>query len=188
MALVLTWALSLLIMEVDMPPRKPSTKTAHTTAKPSPRKARRKTTAASTLLQTLHPYAAGIDVGANELWVCFPPGEESNPPAGHPKKLPAWVRCFRTFTADLHALVAQLRAAKVTTVALESTGVYWIPGFDLLQAEGFHVVLVDPRQVQRAPGRPKTDVHDCMWIQRLHSLGLLSAAFRPDEPIRVLRS
>jgi transposase len=73
-------------------------------------------------------------------------------------------------------------------VAMEATGVYWIPVYDLLESEGFRVLLVDPHQVKVAPGRPKTDVKDCMWIQRLHSLGLLTAAFRPDEPIRVLRS
>jgi transposase len=71
---------------------------------------------------------------------------------------------------------------------MESTGVYWIPLYDLLEREGFQVLLVDPRQVQRAPNRPKTDVHDCQWIQRLHSLGLLTAAFRPEEPIRVWRA
>jgi transposase len=98
------------------------------------------------------------------------------------------VRLFGTFTADLRALATLLRQADVDTVALESTGVYWIGVYDLLEAEGFQVILVDPRQIQRAPGRPKTDVKDCMWIQRLHSLGLLSPAFRPDEPIRVLRS
>jgi transposase len=71
---------------------------------------------------------------------------------------------------------------------MESTGVYWIPLYDLLEREGFQVLLVDPRQVQRAPNRPKTDVHDCQWIQRLHSLGLLTAAFRPEEPIRGWRA
>src|SRR3954468_3897718 len=71
---------------------------------------------------------------------------------------------------------------------MESTGVYWIALYDLLQSEGFSVLLVDPRQTQRAPGRPKTDKHDCMWIQRLHSLGLLTAAFRPEEKVRVWRS
>src|SRR5207253_696381 len=78
--------------------------------------------------------------------------------------------------------------ARVDTVAMEATGVYWVPLYDLLEAEGFRVLLVDPHQTRAAPGRPKTDVKDCMWIQRLHSLGLLSAAFRPEEPIRVLRS
>jgi transposase len=71
---------------------------------------------------------------------------------------------------------------------MESTGVYWIPLYDLLQSEGFEVFLVDPRQTQRAPGRPKTDKHDCMWQQRLHGLGLLTAAFRPEEKVRVWRS
>lgn len=71
---------------------------------------------------------------------------------------------------------------------MESTGVYWIPLYDLLESAGFQVLLVDPRQVQRAPNRPKTDVHDCQWIQRLHSLGLLTAAFRPEEPTRVWRA
>jgi transposase len=88
----------------------------------------------------------------------------------------------------LYAIAAWVRQCQVTTVAMESTGVYWIPLYDLLESEGFQVLLVDPRQVQRAPNRPKTDVHDCQWIQRLHSLGLLTAAFRPEEPIRVWRS
>jgi len=102
--------------------------------------------------------------------------------------LPLHVRRFGAFTADLHAIAAWLRQCQVTTVAMESTGVYWIPLYDLLEHAGFQVLLVDPRQVQRAPNRPKTDVHDCQWIQRLHSLGLLTAAFRPEEPIRVWRA
>jgi transposase len=102
--------------------------------------------------------------------------------------LPLNVRRFGAFTADLHAIAAWLRQCQVTTVAMESTGVYWIPLYDLLERTGFQVLLVDPRQVQRAPNRPKTDVHDCQWIQRLHSLGLLTAAFRPEEPIRVWRA
>jgi transposase len=174
MTLVLAVTLSLLIVEADMPRRKtPPASTDSATA---------------ALLQTLHPHAAGIDVGAEQMWVCVPQGAEPPPPHDHPPELPPHVRCFGTFTADLHALLGLLRQAGVDTVALESTGVYWIPLYDLLQAEGFAVLLADPRQTQRTPGRPKTDVEDCMWIQRLHSLGLLSAAFRPDEPIRILRS
>jgi transposase len=205
MALFLALALSLLILEADMPRRKSSTPTDADAAHPAgttrrkastqtadagrpPRNTKRKTSAVKMLMQTLHPHAAGIDVGAQELWVCLPPGDEPPIPPDHPDKLPAYVRCFGTFTADLHALVSVLQAAKVRTVALESTGIYWIALYDTLQAHGFEVLLVDPRQMQRVPGRPKTDVKDCMWIQRLHSLGLLSAAFRPDEPIRVLRS
>jgi transposase len=198
MALLLALTLAFLIVEADMPRRKTTPKKTTTTAKTSqtpkpaqprqPRPKRRTGSARHTLMKTLHPHAAGIDVGASELWVCLPPGDEPPPPPGHPDQLPAHVRCFGTFTANLQALAQLLRQAQVDTVALESTGVYWIALYDLLQSEGFQVLLVDPRQVQRAPGRPKTDVKDCMWIQRLHSLGLLSAAFRPEEPIRVLRS
>jgi transposase len=85
-------------------------------------------------------------------------------------------------------MAAWLRQCQVTTVAMASTGVYSIPLYDWLDSAGFQVLLVDPRQVQRAPNRPKTDVHDCQWIQRLHSLGLLTAACRPEEPIRVWRA
>jgi len=144
-------------------------------------------TATEALLQTLHPHAAGIDIGATELWVCVPPGAvvfQPAPSAG----LPAHVRRFGVFTADLHRIAVWLRQCGITTVAMESTGVYGIPLYDLLEQEGFEVLLVDPRQVQRAPNRPKTDVHDCQWIQRLHSLGLLTAAFRPAEPIRIWRA
>jgi transposase len=139
-------------------------------------------------LQTLNPHAAGIDLGADEHWVAVPEGSVSQPPPRHRGSLPARVRRFGTCTADLRDLADWLRKAKVDTVAMEATGVYWIPLYDLLESEGFRVLLVDPHQVRNAPGRPKTDVKDCMWIQRLHSLGLLTAAFRPEEPIRVLRS
>ena len=145
--------------------------------------------ATAALLQTLNPHAAGIDIGATELWVCVPPSAVASPSAPNaPAVLPPHVRRFGAFTADLHAIAAWLRQCQVTTVAMESTGVYWIPLDDLLEHEGFQVLLVDPRQVPRAPNRPKTDVHDGQWIQRLHSLGLLTAAFRPEEPIRGWRS
>jgi transposase len=88
----------------------------------------------------------------------------------------------------LSIIAAWLRQCQVTTVAMASTGVDGIPLYDLLEHEGFQVLLVDPRQGQRAPNRPKTDVHDCQWIPRLHSLGWLTAAFRPEEPIRVWRA
>jgi transposase len=145
--------------------------------------------ATTALLQTLNPHAAGIDVGATDLWVCVPPSAVAASAAPSVLAvLPSHVRHFGAFTADLHAIAAWLQQCQVTTVAMESTGVYWIPLYDLLESAGFQVLLVDPRQVQRAPNRPKTDVHDCQWIQRLHSLGLLTAAFRPEEPIRVWRA
>jgi transposase len=128
-------------------------------------------------LQVTNPGAAGIDVGAETHWVAVPAERDPEP-----------VRRFGTCTADLEALATWLQACGVTTVAMESTGVYWIPLYELLEARGLQVLLVDARQVARAPGRPKTDVKDCQWIQRLHSYGLLSAAFRPAEQVVVLRA
>jgi transposase len=175
MALVLVAAVALLIVEHDMPRRKSPPPTAVDPA-------------TEALLKTLNPHAAGVDVGSEELCVAVPEGAVPAPAAARAGGLPAHVRPFGSCTADLRRLVDWLQFAKVDTVAMEATGVYWIPLYDLLEAEGFRVLLVDPHKVRTAPGRPKTDVKDCMWIQRLHSLGLLTAAFRPDEPIRVLRS
>lgn len=128
-------------------------------------------------LDVLHPDAAGIDIGsAFHVVAVALPGQDA-----------VEVRSFGACTADLEALADWLKLHRVTMVALESTGVYWIPLYDLLQSRGFSVLLVDPRQIQRAPGRPKTDVADAQWIRRLHSLGLLRGAFRPDEDFRVLR-
>jgi transposase len=127
-------------------------------------------------LQAVNLHAAGIDIGAEEHWVAVSDGAD-----------PESVRPFPAHTAGLLALAAWLAACGVTTVALESTGVYWIPLFELLESKGFEVILVDPGTMPRN-GRPKSDVHDCQWIQRLHTLGLLTAAFRPDDPVVVLRS
>ena len=145
----------------------PSTPTP--TVPPSP--------ALSDALQICHPHAAGIDIGEAEHWVAVPPGCDPQP-----------VRRFGTFTADLDALADWLIDCGVTTVAMESTGVYWIPLFELLEARGVQVLLIDPRQAKRVPGRPKTDRLDCKWLQRLHTYGLLAAAFRPADQICVLRS
>src|SRR5438309_2044605 len=101
--------------------------------------------------------------------------------------LPPHVRKFGACTADLELLADWLAACGVTSVAMESTGVYWIALFELLERRGFQVYLVDPRQTRHAPGRPKTDVLDCQWIQRLHSYGLLTASFRPADQVVVLR-
>ena len=122
-------------------------------------------------------HAAGIDVGACEHWVAVPQGAAPEP-----------VRRFGGCTPDLEALADWLRACGITTVALESTGVYWIALFELLESRGFEVRLVDPRQFHQVSGRPKSDVHDCQWLQRLHSYGLLAGAFRPAEQVCVLRS
>jgi transposase len=132
-------------------------------------------------------HAAGIDVHAAQHFVAVPvedvPAGFVNPDA----KLPAGVRKFGTNTADLEAIAAWLKACGVTAVAMGSTGVYWIPLYELLAGRGFDVILVGPRQTKHAPGRPKSDVQDCQWIRRLHSYGLLTASFRPADEIVVWR-
>src|SRR4029077_19380221 len=96
------------------------------------------------------------------------------------------VRHFNAFTEDLFALADWLATCRITTVAMEATGVYWIPLFEILERRGFEVVLVNARHVKNVPGR-KSDVIDCQWLQELHSLGLLSASFRPSDAIVALR-
>ena len=128
-------------------------------------------------LAAVNLHAAGIDIGAEAHWVAVPPSDDPQP-----------VRSFGACTADLEALADWLAICGITTIALESTGVYWIPLFELLESRGFAVLLVDPQQVQKIKGRPKSDRHDCQWIQRLHTFGLLAGAFRPADQICVLRS
>ena len=137
---------------------------------------RSKAKSLATQLPTLHPHAAGIDVGARELYVAVPPGSDPRP-----------VRCFATFTEDLHALRDWLQRCGVTTVALESTGVYWIAVFQILEAAGLEVCLVNARHCKNLPGR-KTDVQDCQWLQYLHSVGLLRGSFRPADQVCAVRT
>ncbi len=120
--------------------------------------------------------AAGVDVGASSHFVAVPEGRCEQP-----------VREFASFTADLYRLADWLAECGVETVAMESTGVYWIPLFGVLEERGFRVMLVDPRHIKNVPGR-KSDVLDCQWLQQLHTYGLLSAAFRPEADLRRLRS
>src|SRR5262249_42756045 len=138
-------------------------------------------------LRVQNPHAAGIDVHAAQHCVAVPPEAAPLPTADPPPTLPPHVRTLAAGTADLETLADWLAACGVTTVALESTGVYWIPLFELLERRGFRVFLVDPRQTRQVSGRPKTDVLDCQWIQRLHSYGLLAASFRPEDQVVVLR-
>ena len=120
--------------------------------------------------------AAGIDVGATSHYVAVS-ADRAEPP----------VREFEAFTADLYRLADWLAECGVETVVMESTGVYWLPLFGVLEERGFQVMLVDPRRIKNVPGR-KTDVLDCQWLQQLHTYGLLSGAFRPDGEVRRLRS
>ena len=129
-------------------------------------------------LEKINHNAAGIDIGASEHYVAVPAGRDK-----HGQD----VRSFSTFTTDLYNLAAWLKECRIDTIAMESTGVYWIPVFEILETKGFDVRLVNPRQIKNAPGR-KTDVVDSRWIQQLHSYGLLQSAFRPEEQICVLRS
>jgi len=127
-------------------------------------------------LQHINLNAAGIDVGSERHLVAVPEGRDV-----------VSVRAFGTFTSDLEALATWLKKCGVTTVAMESTGVYWIPLFEVLERRGFEVKLVDARHVKNVSGR-KSDVLDCQWIQQLHTYGLLAGAFRPPDEICVLRS
>ncbi len=127
-------------------------------------------------LKKVHPQAAGIDIGASEHWVSIPSELDPEP-----------VRKFSCFTAELYALADWLTSKGITTVAMESTGVYWIPLFQILETSGLEVRLVNAHFVKTVPGR-KSDVLDCQWLQKLHSYGLLSGSFRPDDQVCVFRS
>lgn len=127
------------------------------------------------VLERLHPDAAGIDCGSAEHFVAVPPDRDTAP-----------VRAFATFTGDLHRLADWLTVCRVTHVAMEATGVYWIPVFEILEARGFQVILVNARHVKHLPGR-KSDVSDCEWLRDLHILGLLRGSFRPADGIVALR-
>jgi transposase len=124
----------------------------------------------------LRPNAAGVDIGAREIFVAVPTDRDSQP-----------VRSYATFTEDLHRLADWLHSCGIQTVAMESTGVYWIPLFQILEGRGLEVCLVNARYYQNVPGR-RTDVSDCQWLQYLHSVGLLRASFRPDQQVCTLRS
>lgn len=128
------------------------------------------------LLERIQPNAAGIDCGAEHHYVAVPPDRDARP-----------VRAFRTFTADLNQLADWLIQCGIKTVSMESTGVYWIPVFEILEARGLEVVLVNARHLRNVRGR-KSDVSDCEWLRELHSVGLLNASFRPAAEIVVLRT
>jgi transposase len=127
-------------------------------------------------LEHLNQCAAGIDIGSKSHFVAVPEGVDTNP-----------VREFSTFTGDLEELARWLISCGVTTVAMESTGVYWIPVFEILESHGLEVKLVNARHVKNVPGR-KSDVLDCQWLQQLHTYGLLRGAFRPIDQVCTLRA
>jgi transposase len=127
-------------------------------------------------MPVVHPNAAGIDIGSQFHVVAVPADRDSEP-----------VRSFKSFTGDLHAMAKWLQSCQIDTIAMESTGVYWIPAFEILESYGFEVFLVNARQAKNVPGR-KTDFNDAQWLQKLHQFGLLRASFRPTIEIAELRA
>lgn len=128
------------------------------------------------VLQQINLNAAGLDIGAAEIWASVPEDRTDQP-----------VQVFPTFTVDLHRLADWLEACGIDTVAMESSGVYWIPVYDILEARGFKVYLVNARHIKNVSGR-KTDILDCQWLRQLHTYGLLHASFRPEAEMVTLRS
>ncbi len=130
-------------------------------------------------LPVIRRNVAGIDLGSERHWVCAPTADESG----------REIASFGATTAELIGMAEWLKARRVESVAMESTGVYWIAPHEVLEAQGLQVLLVDTRQLARVPGRDKkTDPRDCEWIQRLHSCGLLQGSFRPEEAVCMLRT
>ncbi|MGB4776399.1 MAG: IS110 family transposase [Daejeonella sp.] len=127
-------------------------------------------------LPVIQPDAAGIDISSTEHYVAVNPERDDNP-----------IRCFGAFTEDLHAISGWLKECNVQTVAMEATGIYWLSLFLVLEEAGFEVLLVNARHVKNVRGK-KTDMSDAEWIRQLHSCGLLSASFQPDEFTRTLRT
>lgn len=127
-------------------------------------------------LAMVNPGAAAIDIGSTMHMAAINPQVDNNP-----------VRAFGTFTGDLHEMARWFKACRVTSVAMESTGVYWIPAYEVLEQHGFNVILVNARYAKNVPGR-KTDVSDAAWLQRLHSYGLLRGSFRPEAGVATMRA
>jgi transposase len=127
-------------------------------------------------LDVVHPHAAGIDVGNGAHYAAVRPDRDSQP-----------VRRFECFTADLYRLGDWCQSCGVKTVALQSTGVYWIPLYDILEERGFEVYLVNARHTKNRPGR-KSDAQESQWLLKLHTYGLLNNSFQPLSKIRTLRT
>lgn len=136
----------------------------------------KKVAVAKDTMSLMNANAAGLDIGSEEIWACVPADRDTQP-----------VRKFGTYTPDLHELAHWLKKCNIETVAMESTGVYWIPVYEILEADGLEVNLVNARHLKHVPGR-KSDVADCQWAQQLHSYGLLNGSFRPEGEMCVLRA
>lgn len=127
-------------------------------------------------LEVVHPDAAGIDIGGKEHWVAISPEKDEQP-----------VRSFECFTPDLERMAEWLVARGVRSVAMQSTGVYWMPVFEILQQHGIEVYLVNARHTKNLPGR-KSDIAECQWLLKLHTFGLLNNSFQPSDAVRAMRT
>src|SRR6266850_8117849 len=127
-------------------------------------------------LEIVHPDAAGIDVGGMEHWVAISPDRDEDS-----------VRRFGCFTADLEQMARWLIDKGVQSVAMQSTGVYWMPVYEVLEQSGLEVYLVNARHTKNLPGR-KSDIQECQWLLKLHTFGLLNNSFQPTDEIRVTRT
>src|SRR5882757_6835849 len=127
-------------------------------------------------LDVVHPNAAGIDIGNATHYVAVPPDRDADP-----------VRTFECFTEDLNKMADWLAQCGIVTVAMQSTGVYWLPVYEILVQRGFEVFLVNARHTKNLPGR-KSDVQECQWLMKLHTYGQLNNSFRPPEQIRAVRT
>jgi transposase len=127
-------------------------------------------------LEVVHPAAAAIDIGGKEHWVAISPERDEQP-----------VRCFECFTADPERMADWLASRGVRSVALQSTGVYWMPVFEILQQRGLEVYLVNARHTKNLPGR-KSAIAECQWLLKLHTFGLLSNSFQPSDAVRAMRT
>ena len=127
-------------------------------------------------LEIVHQDAAGIDVGGSEHWVAISPDRDSEP-----------VRRFGCFTRDLHEMAQWLVEKRVRSVAMQSTGVYWMPVFEVLEGHGLEVYLVNAQHTKNVPGR-KSDVQECQWLLKLHAFGLLNNSFQPTDEVRIART
>jgi transposase len=136
----------------------------------------RKIQAEDLSLEVVHPHAAGIDIGNESHYVAVPPARDEQP-----------VRRFGCTTAELKAMAVWLKQCEIRTVAMQSTGVYWIAVYDILEAAGLEVYLVNARETKNLPGR-KTDVQESQWLMKLHCYGLLRTSFRPSQEVRTMRT
>ena len=140
-------------------------------------KKNKKTVSRTKGLEMINPDAAGIDIGSKVHYVCVPEDRDN-----------VRIKSFGNFTEDINTMAIWLKKCGIKSVAMESTGVYWIPVYQILERAGFEVNLINAQHVKGVPGRKKTDVEDCSWLQKLHSYGLLKASFRPNDQICALRS